>query len=118
MPDLAELFPSIDLGSAPRNGGCATPIGRRRVYRPRRFRAPSPMMTMLAQLRKQIGDGFVTIGFALKRIEGDTARNADSAAELAEAVDQLRVRITALERHGGSRPPPEVPRHSRRRPLE
>jgi hypothetical protein len=75
-------------------------------------------MMMLAGLRQQLGDGLDTVKRTLTRIEGDIARTADSAADLAEAVDQLRIRLTALERHAGIRPQPEVPRHSRRRPLE
>jgi hypothetical protein len=122
MADLAELFSGIDLGSVPRNGGCAAPVGRRRSRRAqpalRRFRPPSALMMMLAGLRQQLGDGLDAVKRTLTRIEGDVARTAGSAADLAEAVDQLRVRITALERHAGIRPQPEVPRHSRRRPLE
>jgi hypothetical protein len=120
--DLAELFPGIDLGSTPRNGGCTAPIGRKRGRRPqpalRRYRPPSATMMMLAGIRRQLDDGLTGLGQTLKRIEDDVTRTADSAADLAEAVDQLRVRITALERHAGIRPQPEVPRHSRRRPLE
>jgi hypothetical protein len=75
-------------------------------------------MTLLANLRSQLGDGFVTLGFAtLKRIEADVARNTDSTADLAEAVDQLRLRLTGLERSAGVIETPSIPRHTRRRPL-
>jgi hypothetical protein len=122
MADLAELFPGVDLGSAPRNASCTAPIGRVRTRRAqpalRRYRPPSATMMMLAGLRQQLGDGLDAVKRTLTRIEGDVARDADSTADLAEAVDQLRVRLTALERDAGLRPQPEVPRHSRRRPLE
>jgi hypothetical protein len=75
-------------------------------------------MMMLAGLRQQLGDGLDTVKRTLTRIEGDIARTADSAADLAEAVDQLRVRITALERAVGICEAPMTPRISRRRPLQ
>jgi hypothetical protein len=119
--DTLELFSGIDLGNRPRNGGCSSPIGRRRLSRAqlalRPYRPPSATMMMLAGLRSQLRDGLTEIGIALKRIEGDVARTADSAADLAEAVDQLRVRTTALERAPGVIEAPIIPRHSRRRPL-
>ena len=34
-PDTLELFPGLDLGRGPANGGCTTPIGRRRNRRRR-----------------------------------------------------------------------------------
>jgi hypothetical protein len=121
MADLAELFPGVDLGSAPRNGGCTAPIGRERTRRAqpalRRYRPPSATMMLMAAPRTQLSDGFTKVEIILKQVGSDVARTADSAADLAEAVDHLRVRLTALERHAGIRPPPEVPRHSRRRPL-
>src|SRR5215469_12402301 len=111
MGDLTELFPGIDLGDGPRNGGCASPIGRRRDRRSqpalRRQRPPSPTMMMLAGLRQQLGDGLGTVKRTLTRIESGVARTADSTAELVEALDQLRVRVTAIERHAGVRPQPE-----------
>jgi hypothetical protein len=121
MADLAELFPGVDLGSAPRNGGCTAPIGRGQTRRAqpalRRYRPPSATMMMMAGLRQQLGDGLDAVKRTLTRIEGGVARNADSTADLAEAVDQLRVRITALERAAGVIEAPIIPRHSRRRPL-
>jgi hypothetical protein len=74
-------------------------------------------MMMLAGLRKQLGDGLASIGITLNQIETDVARTADSAADLAEAVDQLRVRLTGLERTVGTIEAPVIPRHTRRRPL-
>jgi hypothetical protein len=123
MTELAELFPGIDLGSAARNGECVAPIGRTRLRRPapaaRPYRPPSPTMMMLANLPKQITDSFVDIGVILQRLETDITSIASSAADLAENVDQLRVRITvtAIERHAGIRPAPEIPPHTRRRPV-
>jgi hypothetical protein len=122
MADLAELFPGVDLGGVPSGGGCTAPIGHRRSRRAqpalRRYRPSSATMMMLAGLRTQLGDGLDSVKRTLTRIEGDVARTADSAADLTEAVDHMRIRLTALERHAGLRPQPEVPRHSRRRPLE
>jgi hypothetical protein len=121
VADLGELFPGVNLGSGPVSGGCQSPLGRHRRRRPqpalRRYRPPSATLMMLAGIRTQLGDGFANIKAALRCIEDDVARNADTLADLAETVDHLRTRITALERHNGSRPPPEVPLHSRRRPL-
>jgi hypothetical protein len=121
MADLAELFPGIDLGSAPVNGGCTAPIGRVQSRRAqpalRRHRPPSATMMMLAGLRKQLGDGFADLGIILKQVGSDVARAADSAADLAEAVDHLRARLTALERAVGTVEAPVIPRHTRRRPL-
>jgi hypothetical protein len=92
-------------------------VGVSRVSRAR-FRPPSPVMTMLAGLRQQLSDGLANIGIVLKRIEADMARTAGSTANLAEAVDQLRHRITALERASGLCEAPLTPRVSRRRPLQ
>jgi hypothetical protein len=121
MADFAELFPGIDLGSTPRNGGCIAPRGRGSGRRPspalRRYRPPSATLMMLAGIRAQLSDGFTGIKVTLRRIEEDVARNADTLAELSETIDHLRVRLTAVERHAGVRPVPEVPRHSRGRPL-
>jgi hypothetical protein len=75
------------------------------------------MMMMLASLRQQLGDGLDAVKRTLTRIEGDVARTADSTADLAEAVDQLRMRITALERAAGTIEAPVIPPHTRRRPL-
>jgi Cu+-exporting ATPase len=83
----------------------------------RRYRPPSATLTMLADIRTRLGDGFADIKATLRCIEDDVARSADTLADLAEDVDHLRTRLTALERHAGSRPPPKVPLHSRRRPL-
>jgi hypothetical protein len=122
MADLAELFPGVDFGRVPNGGGCTSPIGRRRSRRAqpalRRYRPSSPTMMMLAGLRTQLGDGLDSVKRTLTRIEVDVARTADSAADLTEAVDHMRIRLTALERHAGLRPQPAMPRHSRRRPLE
>jgi hypothetical protein len=122
MTDLAELFPGVDLGSTPKNGGCAAPIGRRQSRRAqpalRRFRPPSATVMMLASLRKQLGDGFTSVGIILKQMGSDVARTADSTADLVEAVDQLRVRLTSLERALGTIEAPSIPRHTRRRPLD
>ena len=121
MADVAGLFPGADLGSAPTNGGGTSPIGRRRSRRARPalrpYRPPSATIMMLAGLRAQLRHGLTDIGIALKRIETDIVRTADSAADLAEAVDQLRVRITAIERTIGVVETPVIPRHTRRRPL-
>lgn len=102
MADLAELFPGIDLGSAPKNGGCS---------------APSTQLTMLSGLRMQLSNGFADITLGLRRIENDVARNADSLADLAEALDQLRVRLTRIERAAGVIETPVISRQSRKRPL-
>jgi hypothetical protein len=119
--DLAELFPGIDLGSTSRNGGCTAPIGRKRGRRAqpalRRYRPPSAMLMMLADLRTQLSDGFAKLEIILKQMASDTARSAGRGAALAEAVDQLRVRITSLERAVGTVEAPVIPRHTRRRPL-
>jgi hypothetical protein len=72
---------------------------------------------MLAGIRTQLGNGLANLEVILRHIEDDVARNADTLAELIKALGHMRVRLTALERHAGSRPPPEVPRYSRRRPL-
>jgi hypothetical protein len=122
MADLGEVFPGVDFGNAPGNGGCQSPIGSRRRGRPgqpalRRYRPPSATMMLLAGLRKQLGDGLDAVKRTLTRIEGDVARTADSAADLAEAVDHMRIRLTALERAAGVIEAPVIPRHSRRRPL-
>jgi hypothetical protein len=69
---------------------------------------------MLAGIRTQLGDGFASIRAVLRCIEEDVARNADTLADLNETIDHLRVRLTAVERHTGVRPMPEVPRHSRK----
>ena len=121
MADLAELFPGVELGTRPANGGCTAPIGRGRSRRAqpalRRYRRPSATLMMLAGIRRQLDDGFTGLGQTLKRIEGDFTGSLEILGELAESIDHLRVRLTALERHAGIRPAPEVPRHSRRRPL-
>jgi hypothetical protein len=121
MNDLAELFPGVDLGSAPLNGGAQAPIGRRRGLRPqpalRRYRPPSATLMLLAQLRWQLDEGLTGLGQTLKRIESDFAGSVEILGELAESINHMRVRLTALERHAGIRPAPEVSRHSRRRPL-
>jgi hypothetical protein len=74
-------------------------------------------MMMLAGLRTQLSNGFTKVEIILKQVGSDVARTADSAADLAEAVDQLRVRLTSLGRALGTIEAPSIPRHTRRRPL-
>ena len=120
MTDLAELFPGLLDAPTPREGYASNPIGRCRQARPvrRRYRPPSATLALLAQLRRQLDDGLTGIGQTLKRIEGDFAGSVAILAGLGEAVDQMRRRMIALERHAGIRPAPELPRHSRKRPLQ
>lgn len=68
-------------------------------------------------MRRQLDDELTGIRLSLKRIESDFAGSVEILAEQAETLDQLRMRMVALERHAGTRPAPELPRHSRRRPL-
>jgi hypothetical protein len=117
MSDLAELFPGIDLGSAPREGYAARPIGRRRSGRSSRPRQHASSLRMLADLRGILEHGLGDIGLTLKRIERHVQKQSEDQAAAVEALDHMRVRLVALERHAGIRPQPEVPRHSRRRPL-
>lgn len=75
------------------------------------------MLSLLAQLRRQLDDGVTGIGLTLRRIESDFAGSVEILTELGEAVDQMLRRLVAIERHVGLRPPPDPPRISRRRPL-
>jgi hypothetical protein len=112
--DLAEVLPS--------DGACARPLGRRRrAPRPqpalRRFRPPSPTLQLLADIRREAIDGLASLRQRLDRIEAGLAGNAAATAALVDTMDQLRVRICALERSAGLIEQPAAPRASRRQPV-
>ena len=89
--DNPELFPGVNLGSAPANGACRSPVGRRHGRRPsparHRYRPPSATQVMLAGIRALVGNGLADIRISLRRIENDVARNADALADLSETID-------------------------------
>jgi hypothetical protein len=118
MDDLAELFPGVDLGGAAvPEGGCLTPIGRRRFRRAARPSQHPSSLRLLAELRAIVDQRLGDVSLTLKAIERHVQRQSEDQAAATEHLDQLRVRMVALERHAGIRPAPELPRHSRRRPL-
>jgi hypothetical protein len=116
------LFADIDLGLRdPAGSGCAAPLGRRRrIPRPqpalRPFRRSSPALLMLAAIRRRQDDGFTELGLSLDQLTAEGGRNTTATATLADAVDQLRVRLTAVERAVGVVERPMAPHPTRRHP--
>jgi hypothetical protein len=121
LMDVLELFPDIDLGPAPRNSGCRSPIGGRPSRRPqpaaRPYRPPSATMRMLGGLRAQLRDGFDSIETSLRQLDQNVSRLGDTLASLSETADRSVVRLAALERAAGVIEAPAAPRVSRRRPM-
>lgn len=119
MADILDLFPSL-AATLPsrREGYAAEPIGRRRQVVPnrRKPRAPIPIPGMLADIRRLLDSELPKINRRLGKIS-DFAGSLELLAEFSEAIEGMRRRLVAIERHAGVRPPPEVPRHTRRRPM-
>ena len=138
MNDTLEMFPGLDLGRGPVNGGAARPIGRRGGRRPqpalRRARPPSPTVKAVLGLQLHLSERFDTLLAAIGRLEqgvaGLTVPGAWEerlAAEItllvqvrraeAELLVPILNRLAAIERllRGGDIG--NFPRHSRRRPL-
>jgi hypothetical protein len=118
MADTLEMFPGLELGRGPVNGGAARPIGRVRGRRPRpalrRSRPPSPTARALASLQLQLTAGFDALTEALGKLESEVCRLRREQIEL---PSQLLRRMTELERAVGRNELHIPARHSRRRPL-
>jgi hypothetical protein len=118
MNDIAELFPGVDLGQGPQNGGCASPIGRKARRRPQPARHPhraaSPTLRGLASLQLQVTAGFDALIEALSRLENAVDR---LRREQVEVPAQLMRRMAELERAMGKNQLHVPAHHSRRRPL-
>jgi hypothetical protein len=117
--DTRELFSDFEVGDQASTGaGCRAPVGRRRVPRPqpapRRYRAPSPTLRLLADIRRQQRDSFTDLVRGLDEVAAEVGRNTTVIATVIETLDQLRCRLVALERDAGLVEQPQAPRASRR----
>lgn len=117
MTDPAELFPIHSDTRPPREGFATRPIGRRRTAPRPRLRNRASALGMLAQIRSILDSQLGGMRQSLRGIEQETRRLANKQSELAESVARLQGRIVAIERNTAVRPLPEIPAHTRRRPV-
>lgn len=75
------------------------------------------IMTMLGGLRNAFDYYVGDIRRTLRSLDQEQRRIADRQADISETMLQLQTRLVALERQTGLRPPPEIPTHTRRRPM-
>lgn len=75
------------------------------------------MMAMLGGLRSAFDCYVGSIRLTLRSLDQEQRRNADRQADIREAMLQLQTRLVALERQTGLRSAPEIPTHTRRRPM-
>jgi hypothetical protein len=119
MPD-GGLFPDLLIMPPPVGDACARPIGRRaaQVPRQRLRRPPAPSRTavLLVELRALV----TAIGADERMRNGHVARlvarQERALGDIAEALDQIRKRLVAVERAIGVVEPPQAPKPTRRFP--
>jgi hypothetical protein len=118
MPDSLELFPGVDLGRDPPNGGCAQPIGRRRS----RYR-PAPARTVLQRALWErrfaaLGTELTRLSALVARLEKQMAAEHRQAQDNAAMLELINKRLTQVLHDRSLRQAPSaVPQHSRKRPL-
>jgi hypothetical protein len=122
MPDgdLLELFPDLDLGTPDADGsGCAAPIGRRRMPRPRPYHPRRRVTTaqLLGELRALFTDELGGVRLSLQQIERHARCSAARQADAAEQLDLMRQRLVALERAVSVVEKPMAPHPTRRNPC-
>jgi hypothetical protein len=132
------MFPGLDLGRGPINGGAARPIGKGRGRRPqpalRRTRPPSPTVKAVLGLQLHLSERFDALLDAIGKLERTVAASIVSVAleerltaeiamlvqvrrDEAEHLVPILKRLVAIERLLRDGDIGTFPRHSRQRPL-
>lgn len=120
MPD-GGLFPDLLIMTPPSGDACARPIGRRTARGPRQRlrRPPAPSRTAmrLAELRTLVTAIGADERMHNRHVARLVARQERVLGDIAEALDQIRKRLVAVERAIGVIESPQAPKPTRRFPL-
>jgi hypothetical protein len=95
-----ELFPDLDFGRGPANGGCVAPVGRRRNRRPRLPRRPSPTAVLAAEVQR-LATLLESLGPLLEGIKTELVVSTQAWRQTNELVERLARQHVELRRDLG-----------------